>query len=793
MKTQNKYNINILKFTFFVAILAIAFGVCLLPSVNSGVAYADAPSVVFPSSGYFQSENPTLIAANDAYLLVYDETQNRLYVRSNTSRGNYDYVLSFSHVLNLFAVGDKAFFVADDKYYAIDLTDTAATAQEVTLATPDDIAYLTTDGTYLYAKSDFGFITIYNDDFDVAFGQNNAKNAALAGQFVIVGNESTVYIFSTNYGFPKFKILNLATTDPAQEYSIASDVQAASFGAVIFASIGGRIACLDKNTGESILTSEIEPDAFASCGRNLFTIEGNSVNIYTLSQDNTALERTNSLTMKASDGAHFDVPVDIEKLPTKFAVADSKNNRIAYFDESSETLTTFDLENSPTHLAHDGNILYIAVENQILKLNSVYVEQRYSIENIKDLLYLDKLYVLTDEGVYVLFGGEFEEFYETTAGVALAAAENGKNVFLATETEIVVLDSDGNKLPTSLVGDFANVKDIAVDYVGNVIIAYENKVEVFTNNISSLEFSSTNQLGGELRATLTSCKLVGNELYFTASESYVGKIALDVKTKDNHVVPAIPSDVYTLDYSYVKATNANTYFMPTSFRQGDISLATDETLMVFECSAAPQNYYIGYDGLSLLYLPKAGFEVVQTDALSGEYVATKQTILFVTPNRDSENNVVLEEGEHVVFKRTTAGFDGGKWIVVEYENAEYFATASDYSEYIPPAPERRAKYGRAKGNRVGGIVNVYQSASTDSVVILEIADGAKVEILETLDDFYKVSVNGTVGYMRKDDVQLGGLTTVQIVSIILAILVLLAGSTVFTAIYFTKKKQATTD
>ena len=74
-----------------------------------------------------------------------------------------------------------------------------------------------------------------------------------------------------------------------------------------------------------------------------------------------------------------------------------------------------------------------------------------------------------------------------------------------------------------------------------------------------------------------------------------------------------------------------------------------------------------------------------------------------------------------------------------------------------------------------------------------IADGAKVEILETLDDFYKVSVNGTVGYMRKDDVQLGGLTTVQIVSIILAILVLLAGSTVFTAIYFTKKKQATTD
>ena len=44
--------------------------------------------------------------------------------------------------------------------------------------------------------------------------------------------------------------------------------------------------------------------------------------------------------------------------------------------------------------------------------------------------------------------------------------------------------------------------------------------------------------------------------------------------------------------------------------------------------------------------------------------------------------------------------------------------------------------------------------------------------------------------MTKDEVQLGGLTTVQIVAIVLAVLVLLAGSAVFVAIYFTKKKDA---
>ncbi|MBQ9276464.1 MAG: SH3 domain-containing protein, partial [Clostridia bacterium] len=422
---------------------------------------------------------------------------------------------------------------------------------------------------------------------------------------------------------------------------------------------------------------------------------------------------------------------------------------------------------------------------QILKLNSLYIDQRYEMTDVLDILYLDKLYVLKADGVYALFSGEFVKLFEVENAICLSAPEDGTNVFVATKDEIIVIDGTGNKLPTTLTGDFTGLQDIAVDYAGNIVIAYETKVEVYNNNISSLEFVSTHPLDSENRATLTSCILVGNELYFTANESYVAKLTLNVDTKDTHTYPAVKESGAV---SYFEKSAA-TYTLATDCRIANIELAEDGVLLVFKEADAPDGYYLAYDGINFLYIPKTGFEEMTPSTLSGEYVAKKQTVLFVTPNKDNQENVVAEEETHVIFKQKILGFDGDKWVVVELDGKEYFATASDFSEYVPPEPERNHTYGRAKGTRVGGIVNVYQSASTESAVILEIADGAKLEILETLDDFYKVSVDGLVGYMTKDEVQLGGLTTVQIVSIILAILVLLAGSTVFVAIYFTKKKQ----
>ena len=64
-----------------------------------------------------------------------------------------------------------------------------------------------------------------------------------------------------------------------------------------------------------------------------------------------------------------------------------------------------------------------------------------------------------------------------------------------------------------------------------------------------------------------------------------------------------------------------------------------------------------------------------------------------------------------------------------------------------------------------------------------------MEILEENGDYYYITVDGVSGYVLKNQVKLEGLTTVQIVSIVLAVLVMVAGSVIFAVTYYTRKKE----
>ena len=60
-------------------------------------------------------------------------------------------------------------------------------------------------------------------------------------------------------------------------------------------------------------------------------------------------------------------------------------------------------------------------------------------------------------------------------------------------------------------------------------------------------------------------------------------------------------------------------------------------------------------------------------------------------------------------------------------------------------------------------------------------------MLDTVGDFYLVNFEGTIGYVEKAYIKINGLTTVQIVAIVLAIIVALAGTAIFASIYLTRK------
>ncbi|MBQ3755388.1 MAG: hypothetical protein II867_04440, partial [Clostridia bacterium] len=226
IKIQNNRYIALVAL-FVVVALAMSALVLSLPFAGS-VAYADSEAV-FPTSGYMQSEAPSLIASNEHYLLIFDDTQHRLYVKSDANPQNYDYVLNLENPDKLLAVGNKAFFAKDEHYYSLDLTNTASALQDVNLATPDEISYFTTDGTYLYAQSAYGNVSVYDDDFAIALGIDNARNISLTGNPTLVGDANVVHIFSSDRYGDHYTTLNLSTSEKT-EVDVDYSISAACYG-----------------------------------------------------------------------------------------------------------------------------------------------------------------------------------------------------------------------------------------------------------------------------------------------------------------------------------------------------------------------------------------------------------------------------------------------------------------------------------------------------------------------------------------------------------------------------------
>ena len=80
MKKAHKGLFSIL--LIFVAVVALAAGASYVYSVAYAEAHAEADTfeVIFPHDSYFQSEHPSLVAANDEYLAMYDDALSKLFV-----------------------------------------------------------------------------------------------------------------------------------------------------------------------------------------------------------------------------------------------------------------------------------------------------------------------------------------------------------------------------------------------------------------------------------------------------------------------------------------------------------------------------------------------------------------------------------------------------------------------------------------------------------------------------------------------------------------------------------------
>ena len=96
-------------------------------------------------------------------------------------------------------------------------------------------------------------------------------------------------------------------------------------------------------------------------------------------------------------------------------------------------------------------------------------------------------------------------------------------------------------------------------------------------------------------------------------------------------------------------------------------------------------------------------------------------------------------------------------------------------------------YAEKKGYSGTAIYTRHQPLSVSYGMGVEEHDHEGRVITLEYDNFYLVTFDGKVGYIEKEHLKINGLTTVQIVAIVLAIIVALAGSAIFASTYLTRK------
>ncbi len=775
-----------------VVLCALFCALCfVLPSRTYSVAYAQSDeettdnfSMIFPSNSYFQSSNPTLIGANKDYLLIYDKISSKIYARSNTETGTWVYDVTFENVVDIFAIGSSAFIHADGNFYTLDLTNRIAQPTQIQLPSPNDISFFNSDGTYLYAKSTAGYITVYDQNFNIAYDCDNHYNDdLLAGKSVVAGEKNMLFVFSIVYGNPFFVKYDLSTSEQANGIGLTKYVQRAYVGNVIYAlDTDNRIVCIDKENGALLFSTDIIPDNYFAFESSLFSIEGRKIVIYSLSQDKLSLRKTATISMAGDDLSHLDAPTDVCKTHNGLAVADSANNRVAFIDNANVMTATM-LEISPKVVCANANDTYVADQNTLLRITNSVITEEYALDGILDITYLDKLYILTTDGIYTTLGKGTIKLCDMSGGKRISCAEDGNNVYVLKDGEIVTVNQMGQTLPSIYVGDTQGVIDFSIDYAGKITLIFENGYEQYYK--STLQ-NETTLHSSTLSATLTSGCLVGKTLYFTANECFVGMCAIDATTKDEYTYT--PPQFEQSGYHFAKSENGIIY-LPQDGRIEAVSSMPSTTLLVLDAKNDDGLNYAIANG-KLILIDETALNNVECEQLNGELITTTQTTLYTLPYLDEATSLAVESGTHITALSDCAGFDGGKWIVVSYDGKEYFVKKADTAQYIEEVPEIKKVYGKANADRVGGLVNVYANQDLNQDILTQIVDGTTVEVLETLDNCYLVTVNGYVGYMHKDEVVLDGLTTVQIIAIVLSIVVVITGSAIFASIHLTRKSHA---
>lgn len=791
--SKNK-SLNIRHLLIAAVLMTAVITMTFIFGVPVSVASADySAEVIFPSNGYIQTSSPNMISANGNYLLVFDDALSKLFVRSSNETEDYTYDFTGMNVSQILAVGDIAFITADETYFTLDLTDRGAVPQECSLPSPvpskKSSLTITSDGTYIYAKSVAGCVSVYNENIETSFEADNHYEDILTGKCVFTGVGDTVYTFTSINGVPYFNSYKFGE-DEYQEFETDYYVQEAYAGDVIFAKADDMVILINPSDGTCIKETEISPDSFCADGSNLYTVEGSVISVYTYDSASSDIALTSSISMSGSDNRHLNTPKDIIKTSDMSVIADSGNNRIGLINASGEMETVM-LSASPSMLASSGDAIFaLCDDNNIYKISDGAAVQSYLLEGASDITYLDKLYAVKNDGIYTLIGGRFVKFLTTANAKMITSSKDGNSLYILTDNDIKVVSKDAYLYKTLLTGSFDDVKDFEIDFAGNIYLLKESGITKYINNLYSLEEDETFSASTYLTVTPEYFCLDGDYVYLSCSECIIIKDLYKSETKGSYLADElVPGDETS---EYFEKTNPDAFMTDATGNSDTVNKVPDYAIEIYENVKKTDNL--------VLAKTKDGFFIVNINDFSKTESSQNINIYKTTKDAEGYEDLLSSPVSIPVGTELTSLYqqtvNGTTYIKASYNGTEYFVDMTSLEivkEIVIEEPEEPAEpekqFARIKSSRIGAKVDIYSAPSEDSPVILQLVDGKKVQILSEENGYCRISYEGNEGYILKSSLQFKGLTTIQTVAIILSVIVFLAGSVIAISFYWQKKKN----
>lgn len=794
-----------MKKRFFTLFLCLIFAICLI-SHASAINIVEVDFFLPSKSEYVELDSPYLASANDSYTVIFDD-------KGLNVIGENNYVLSSSETFSSAVIYGDILVAAKNDYstYVVNL-NTKAKINVSEFSSLEDVFYVSLYKNKLYILN--GVDLICYDVSDISKGVVSKISSVKfrnAQSFEVSESDVFYYRFDSGSHYLCSDSKKIKTESSISAITISSGTVYVLFGD------GKTVSSYNCNDLSLIKTYSLS-DSYSnlfSLKNNLYltNVNKNRIDLYLIS--NESLSYQSSICSSGDTNGRFNTPSSVYAHENNVVVADTGNNRIQIFDFNGNHLKNYSLNVAPESAVSFGDRIYFVSNNKIFSTTGGAVTEYSSASgsvftNLKSLTIDSSGTVYAIDGNRIVSKNQSSDYFTTFANVSpidLAVSPKGSVLYALYKNKIDAYDSNGTVIFSSTA--ISNISDSAfcdTDVNGNMFIVDGIELIKLSRSFSDFTKSDSFVLSSNKTLECSSISVSTNGTIFLSGKDthavYTLSQSISGAAVYNPSAFTTPVDVYektplSAPVGFVKVNAGGGFVYDFSQSYENTRVVAENTLLYLLSPNEINGFYYVYYSGKAGFIPTSSVSTVSPSSYSQyDAFALYSTTLYKYPTIDSNDSFALcniEKGTSFKVVGNACNFTSLNkndknigWCEVLYNDNIYYIEINKIGVVNPSRPTEYG-YAKLRTDTISKKIQVFALPNEASAVIGEYSDGTEVKLLTNLDKsstFTQIQIGDVVGYVQTANLTTDGLTTAQIV---ILILVLLGGAASVTILVVNRK------